>query len=96
MIVPALTSLEWVGLARDIAIIFMAIVVLATMLTILFVVRSLYKKTVPIMDSAKVVVDNAKVASTLVTERIVKPMTGGPGLMGSAKAIFESVERLFK
>ncbi len=96
MVVPALAALEWVGLFRDIAIILMAVIVIGAMLGVFIVVRTIAKKTEPIIDSAKVVADNAKVASTLITERIVRPMTGGPGLMGSVRQIFESVERFFK
>ncbi len=84
-----------IAVIRDIAIIVLIVLLFLFMLFMGLLGFMLYRKITPILESVRVVAKNAQESSTLVTEYIVRPLTIGPGLIGGARQVIESVGRFF-
>ena len=68
--------MEVVGLIRDVVIIGFAGMATLLLLVLVFIGISLYRKLAPILDSTRKAAKHVEEATTLVAERVVKPVVG--------------------
>lgn len=84
-----------VALLRDLVLIIFLTFSIIALLVAVVLGFMLYRKVSRILESANRISRNVQEGSSLVTERVLRPLTTGPGLVGSVRQVMDSVERLF-
>ena len=87
---------QLLALIRDIWLILFAIVGVLVFATITVVVLLLYRKLSPIITAAKTTIDQAQEASSIISEKIVKPMVASSTLAHSAGQVAGFIIGLYK
>ena len=67
---------EFIGIIRDLAIIVVAVVGLLALTAATTMVFLIYRKVAPLLDSTKATMKQTQEATSLLSEKLVKPMIG--------------------
>ena len=67
---------EFIGIIRDLAIIVVAVVGLLVLTAITIMAYLIYRKVSPLLDSTKTTMQQTQEATSLLSEKFVKPLIG--------------------
>ena len=74
--IAGLEASEFIGIIRDLAIIVAAVVGLLVLTAVTLMAFLIYRKVAPLLDSTKATMKQTQEATSLLSEKLVKPMIG--------------------